>query len=76
VIVQAFGNPRKEIDPLGHPAREEILEALAVIGELTPTELAGYLPVDCDRPTTNFHLSILERAELVERIGGVCRLSA
>jgi hypothetical protein len=49
---------------------------LEVIGELTPDELAGYLPADCDRKTTVYHLSILERAELVERIGGVCRLTA
>lgn len=66
---------RQEIDPLGHPAREEILEALSIIGELTPAELAGYLPVDCDRPATAYHLSILERAGLVERFGDVCRLT-
>ena len=49
------------------------MEALTIIGELTPGEIAGYLPVDCDRPTTVYHLAILERAGLVERVGGLCR---
>ncbi len=66
---------RQEIDPLGHPAREEILMALEVIGELTPAEIERHLPADCDRPTTVYHLAILERAELVKRVGGVCRLT-
>jgi DNA-binding transcriptional ArsR family regulator len=65
----------QEIDPLGHPAREEILDALSVLGELTPAELQAQLPADCDRPTTIWHLAILERAELVRRVGGVCRLA-
>jgi hypothetical protein len=66
---------RQPIDPLGHPARDEIMLALEVIGELTPAELTAHLPVDCDMATTAYHLAVLERARLVERIGGVCRLA-
>jgi hypothetical protein len=66
---------RRPIDPLAHPARVEIIDALTIIGELTPAEVERALPADCDRPTTIYHLSILERAELVERVGGVCRLT-
>jgi DNA-binding MarR family transcriptional regulator len=65
---------RKPLDPLGHPAREEIIMALEAMGELTPAEVERALPADCDQATTAYHLAVLERAELIERVGGVYRL--
>jgi predicted transcriptional regulator len=66
---------RKPIDPLGHETRTEILDMLADM-QLTPNEMRGYLPAKPTPATVVYHLRILERADLVERIGGVYRLHA
>lgn len=63
---------RKPIDPLGHETRTEILMLLEEL-EAAPDEMRGYLPGAPDLATVSYHLRILERAELVERIGGVYR---
>lgn len=64
---------RKPIDPLGHEIRTEIVILLEET-EATPREIRGHLPGPPDVQTVGYHLAILERAELVDRIGGVCRL--
>lgn len=62
--------PRKPIDPLGHPIREELVELVKHV-EVTAAEAVGYLPGDPSLPTVAYHLRVLEQAGLVRRIGGV-----
>ena len=64
---------RRPIDPLAHDIREEIVMMLEG-RELTPADIRRELPAAPSQATVGYHLAVLERARLVERIGGVCRL--
>ena len=65
-------NDGRQIQARAHPMREEILDMLTDM-ELTAAEVEALLPADADQATVAYHLAILERAELVKRIGGVYR---
>lgn len=69
-----MGNDGRDIQALAHPVREEIADMLTD-RELTPAEIRGNLPAEPTLSTVAYHLAILERAAVVERLGGVCRLA-
>lgn len=62
----------RSIDPLGHPARPGSVGMLTN-KELTPAEVRRSLPGEPSPATVAYHLAILERALLVERVGWVYR---
>jgi DNA-binding transcriptional ArsR family regulator len=58
---------------LTHPIRAEILGLLAEM-EAAPDEVRHHLPCAPSQATVAYHLTVLERAGLIERVGGVYRL--
>lgn len=60
---------------LRHPIRRGLRDALDDGGERTPPELAAGLPDAPSLSTVTYHLSQLQRVELVARVGGVYRLT-
>lgn len=59
--------PRKDVgfvfDALGDPMRRQLVARLGSLGETTPTELAGQLPIS--RQAVTKHLALLANAGLV-----------
>jgi hypothetical protein len=66
--------PRRPTDPLANDTRLAIVEILSDT-ELRPVEIRRMLPGDPTFEGVAYHLAVLERAGIVQRLGGVCRLT-